>query len=43
VAEAVEKVVCESFDQVADVIVHLEPWDEYQARKTAELSRDQTR
>jgi cation diffusion facilitator family transporter len=37
VAETVEKVVCESFEQVADVIVHLEPLDEYQASKTAEL------
>lgn len=38
VAEAVEKLVCESFVQAADVIVHLEPLDEYQASKTAGLS-----
>lgn len=35
VAEAVERALCEAFDEVADVIVHLEPMDRYQARKTA--------
>ncbi|HZL04767.1 MAG TPA: cation diffusion facilitator family transporter [Coriobacteriia bacterium] len=34
-AERVEKTVCVRFDQVRDVIVHLEPLDEYQRRKTA--------
>jgi cation diffusion facilitator family transporter len=35
-AETVERLVCERFLQVADVLVHVEPLDEYQARKTAE-------
>lgn len=35
VAEAVERVVCESFDEVVDVVSHLEPLDEYQSDKTA--------
>lgn len=34
VAERVERAVSERFEQVADVIVHLEPLDEYQVRKT---------
>lgn len=33
-AELVEKTICERFEQVADVIVHLEPLDEYQREKT---------
>lgn len=36
VAERVERTVCERFHGVADVIVHLEPLDDYQAAKTAE-------
>lgn len=36
VAEAVERALCERFDQVVDVIAHLEPLDEYQLNKTAE-------
>jgi len=36
VAEAVERALCARFDQVVDVIAHLEPLDEYQASKTAE-------
>ncbi len=36
IAEQVERRVAEAFDQVADVIVHLEPLDDYQERKTAE-------
>lgn len=35
VAEAAERAVAEHFAQVADVIAHLEPLDEYQAEKTA--------
>lgn len=38
IAEEVERAIAETFDQVADVIVHLEPYDEYQAAKTAEES-----
>jgi cation diffusion facilitator family transporter len=34
-AEAVERAVCQAFDEVVDVIVHLEPMDRYQAGKTA--------
>jgi cation diffusion facilitator family transporter len=40
VAERVEKSVCEAFDSVADVIVHLEPLDEYQRGKTAAQEED---
>lgn len=36
IAEQVERVVCGRFSGVADVIVHLEPLDEYQRAKTAE-------
>jgi cation diffusion facilitator family transporter len=35
IAEAVERAVCDRFPQASDVIAHLEPFDEYQARKTA--------
>jgi cation diffusion facilitator family transporter len=35
IAEAVEQAVCAAFPQAADIIAHLEPMDEYQARKTA--------
>jgi cation diffusion facilitator family transporter len=35
IAEAVERAVCARFSEVADVIAHLEPFDEYQAQKTA--------
>jgi divalent metal cation (Fe/Co/Zn/Cd) transporter len=35
IAEAVERAVCTRFPEVADVLAHLEPYDEYQARKTA--------
>lgn len=34
-AELVEKTICDRFAEVRDVIVHLEPLDEYQRRKTA--------
>jgi len=34
VAERVERAVAEHFEQVADVIVHLEPLDDYQRSKT---------
>jgi cation diffusion facilitator family transporter len=34
IAEEVERAVCHRFDNVADVIVHIEPLDEYQASKT---------
>jgi cation diffusion facilitator family transporter len=36
VAELVERAICDCFPGVADVIAHLEPYDEYQAAKTAE-------
>jgi cation diffusion facilitator family transporter len=34
IAERVERAICESLDGVVDVIAHLEPFDEYQRRKT---------
>ena len=39
VAEDVERTVADNFSQVADVIAHLEPYDEYQQAKTAEETR----
>ncbi len=36
IAEDVERHIAERFPQVIDVIAHLEPYDEYQASKTAE-------
>lgn len=36
IAEDVERLLVERFPAVVDVIVHLEPYDEYQADKTAE-------
>jgi len=38
VAEAVEREICRVFPQVADVIVHLEPLDDYQRNKSFEDS-----
>jgi cation diffusion facilitator family transporter len=35
IAEAVERAVCERFPEVVDVLAHLEPYDAYQAEKTA--------
>lgn len=35
IAEDVERMLCERFPSVVDAIVHLEPYDEYQAEKTA--------
>jgi cation diffusion facilitator family transporter len=35
IAEAVERAVCDRFPEVADVLAHLEPHDDYQAGKTA--------
>lgn len=35
IAEAVERALSARFPEVADVLAHLEPYDEYQARKTA--------
>ena len=35
IAERVERAVCDAFEQVADVVVHLEPMDAYQRDKTA--------
>lgn len=34
-AERAERALAESFDRIADVIVHLEPYDDYQREKTA--------
>jgi len=34
IAERVERAVCDAFNQVVDVIVHVEPFDAYQAAKT---------
>ena len=39
IAEEVERTVAEHFEQVFDVIAHLEPFDAYQQAKTAEESR----
>jgi len=36
IAENVERCIVDNFPTVVDVIVHLEPFDEYQAAKTAE-------
>jgi cation diffusion facilitator family transporter len=36
IAERVERAICESLDGVVDVIAHLEPFDDYQRRKTEE-------
>jgi len=38
IAEDVERLLVEQFPQVVDTIVHLEPYDEYQAEKTARES-----
>ena len=35
VAEAVEREICHAFESVVDVVAHLEPFDAYQADKTA--------
>lgn len=35
IAEEVERAICKQFPIAADVIAHLEPFDEYQAQKTA--------
>ncbi len=35
IAESVERAVCRGFEHVTDVIVHVEPMDDYQAKKTA--------
>jgi len=40
IAEQVEKAVADGFVQVTDVIAHLEPFDSYQKRKTAEQEQD---
>ena len=39
IAERVERTLVEHYDQVVDVIAHLEPFDDYQRAKTAEESR----
>lgn len=36
IAERVERHICEAFSEVVDVIVHVEPFDGYQALKTRE-------
>ncbi len=36
IAETVERAVAEAFPQVLDVIAHVEPYDAYEARQTAE-------
>lgn len=40
IAERVEKAVAGRFDDVVDVIAHLEPFDRYQARKTEEQEKN---
>jgi cation diffusion facilitator family transporter len=40
VAERVEKAVADDFNEVIDVIAHLEPYDAYQMRKTAEQEQN---
>ncbi|MDI6901481.1 MAG: cation diffusion facilitator family transporter [Anaerosomatales bacterium] len=42
VAEQVERHLCDAFDQIADVIAHVEPFDAYQREKTARQSEDGT-
>lgn len=39
IAEAVEVTLAEQYQQIVDVIAHLEPYDEYQQAKTIEESR----
>ena len=39
IAESVERAVCSAFNEVTDVIAHLEPFDEYQQEKTREQER----
>lgn len=41
IAETVERAIWERFDEVSDVIVHLEPLDEYQAEKTEGEQREE--
>ncbi|MHB9002963.1 MAG: cation diffusion facilitator family transporter [Coriobacteriia bacterium] len=36
IAERVERVICDVYPEVTDVLAHLEPFDEYQRTKTAE-------
>lgn len=36
IAERVERVICDVYPEVTDVLAHLEPFDEYQRVKTAE-------
>lgn len=40
IAEKVEQAVADGFPEVRDVIAHLEPYDDYQQRKTAEQEQD---
>jgi cation diffusion facilitator family transporter len=40
IAERVEHAVAERFTEVCDVIAHLEPYDDYQQRKTADQEQD---
>ncbi|HAL29967.1 MAG TPA: cation transporter [Coriobacteriia bacterium] len=40
IAERVEEAIGNGFDEVVDVIAHLEPLDEYQMRKTERQERD---
>ncbi len=40
IAEAVERALGDAFPEVADVVVHLEPMDRYQERKTADERGD---
>lgn len=40
IAEEVERAIAVAFPQVVDVIAHLEPFDEYQAAKTAKENSD---
>ncbi|GAB4288126.1 MAG: cation diffusion facilitator family transporter [Coriobacteriia bacterium] len=42
VAEQVERRLCDAFDQIADVIAHVEPFDAYQRDKTVRQSGDGT-
>jgi divalent metal cation (Fe/Co/Zn/Cd) transporter len=39
IVERVEHTIVEGFPEVVDAIAHLEPFDEYQRRKTAEQER----
>lgn len=40
IAENVERTICQRYEQVVDVLAHLEPFDDYQRAKTEQESRE---